>query len=491
MKKVFKATVILGGATVIGTFVKIVNTKVIAVFLGPAGVGIFYQLVFFGQLMYLSTSFGTKMGVAKYLSELRARDDHKGIRDIYRACNVSLVLLSILTSTLAFIFAGDISLFLFGTPQYTRYVRFVTVAVPLGVLMDFNHGVLYGFRMVNSIAAFNVTESVLTAAVFLPLVYFLGLNGAIVGIFTTYCIQLALLIFIIKRHSPVSLFLKFFKWAKIKFQSMTKVVRYGSVNLVITFFRDLVLTILFRRLIILHLGIEANGIYAPAYGISLQIFFLIQTAINAYSFSRISEVQDTAEISREVNHLIRTLLLIMVPIIFILIGFRRQVILLLYTDKFLPITAIMPVQFIGDFFKVLVLAISLPIHARADLKGMLSFETGIYLFFYLAARILIPSMGLAGTGWSYLSMYIIYFLVVTPYVVKKFHLRIEGKNIWIMLTSILLLLAGSSLKMSFSGTVLAGFVLLAVWAGVSLTREEWRFGLEKSREYIARIIREL
>jgi O-antigen/teichoic acid export membrane protein len=486
MKRLFKATVILGSATIIANFVKIVNTKFLAIFLGPSGVGVFYQLVFFMQLAYLFTCFGTRMGVTKYLSELKTRQDHESIQVIVLTCIVFLLFFSFLTSTTAFLYAGAVSRFLFGTAEYANYIQIIVFAIPIGVLMDFGQGILFGFRMVNSIAAYNLSESILCAAVFLPLIYFLGLDGAIVSIITTYSIQLFLVIYIIKRYSAIPISFNIFKRVLIKFPAITKVIRYGAVSLIITFARDLSLTILFRKLIISHLGIEANGIYAPAFGISFQIWLLVAVAMYAYSFSRISEAKDNAEICMEVNHLIRTVLLIVGPIIFILIGFRSQVILLLYTGKFLPVTKIMPIQFLGDFFKLLVLSISLPIHARADLKAMFFYEIGIYLFFYLTAYTLIPSMGLMGTGWSYFLMYLVYFIVVTPYVVKKFHLRLERKNIWMMITSFLLLLIGSQLKMNLSGMFFVSIVLLAAWAVLSLTREEWEFGWRKSKEYLGK-----
>lgn len=487
MKQLLKATAILGSATVIATCLKIVTTKFLAVFIGPLGIGVFYQMVYFVQLMDMFTCFGMRMGVTKYLSEFRTKQDDQGIRVLVLTCMVSLLLFSIFSSLTAYIFAATISRFLFGTSQYAHYVRFVVLAVPVGVLMELNQGILFGFRMVKPIAAFKIAESVLTAAVFLPLIYYLGLSGAMIGIITTLSIQFALSILLLKRYSPIPLSFNIFKWTLIKFRSISKVIQYGSVTLIITFFRDLILTIFFRRLIILHLGIEANGIYSPAYGFSLQMVLLVSTAVYAYSFSKISEAKEISEISSQVNELIRTLLLIMTPVIFLLIGFRKQLILLMYTDKFLPVTQVLPVQFIGDFFKLLVWAISLPIHARADLKGMLCFEIGIYIFFYLTARSLIPSMGLMGAGWSYLLLYLVYFVAVTPYVIKRFDLKFERKNLWIIGTSFSLLLIGCQLKMGIPGMIFSSVVLLSVWAGLTLTRGEWKFGLEKSREYAGKV----
>lgn len=486
MKQVFKATVILGGATMIATCVRVVNTKFIAIYLGPIGVGVFYQLVFFAQAMYMLTCFGTRMGVTKYLSELKSQQNYDAIRIIVRTCIVFLLILSFPVSLAVYIYAGVISRFLFDTSQYAHYIRFIALAIPIGTLMDFSQGILYGLRMVNRIALYNASESVFNAMALIPLIYFLGLKGAVTSIYTTYSIQLILLIIIIKRYSPVSISFNVFKWAQVNFRAISKVIRYGAVTLVITFSRELVLTILFRRFIILNLGIEANGIYSPAFGISYQLWLLVAFAVYAYSFSRISEAKDNAEIQMEVNNSVRTILLLMGPVIFILIGFRRQIVLLLYTAEFLPVTAVMPVQFIGDFFKLLVLSISLPIHARAHLKAMLFFEVGIYILFYFTAQSLISSMGLLGASWSYLILYLVYFIVVTPYVMKKFHFRLERKNVWIVVTSFLLLLTGCYLDLSFFRMVFVSIIILALWAGITLTRGEWKFGLEKSKEYIGK-----
>ena len=82
MKQLVKASVILLIAQVCAMAFKLVNTKFLAVFLEPFGLGIFNQIAFFYNWIRIVTTLGTRQGVTKYVSEYYANGKDEEIKSI-------------------------------------------------------------------------------------------------------------------------------------------------------------------------------------------------------------------------------------------------------------------------------------------------------------------------------------------------------------------------------------------------------------------------
>jgi O-antigen/teichoic acid export membrane protein len=477
MKQLVKASVMLGVAQAVALVFKLVNTKFLAVFLEPYGVGVFNQLVFFHLWIILLTALGTGQGIVKYVSEYNADGKYEEIRKIVVTLGVLLFSLSLVVALAIYLFADRISFLLFGNTEYTNLISLLPFAIPQAILMGFYFCLVQGFRPIKQLSLFMVAQAGIGVLILIPLVYFWNLRGAVFNIIMVGLGELAMIRWIYHRYCPVKVSLRDFKL--FEFKSVYQVINYGMVHLIVYVVQYLVLTILFRRLIITRLGIEANGVYSPAYGLSYQSMLLIHYTIHIYSFTKISEAKQLSEVNAEVNNLLRTALLIMTPVLFVLIGYREWLILLLYTDKFLAVTRIMPVQFMGDFFRVIGLAVALPIFARANLKAMLAFDASIHLVFYGIAYLMIPKYGLLGAAASYLMMYLLYLMAVFPYMRSYIKFRFEKNNCLLMGFSFLTLIVASTLKLSLGYLIMTTVVVLGAWSLVVLTKAEKRYVREK------------
>ncbi len=485
MKQLAKASAVLGIAQVLGLFFKVVNTKFLAVFLGPYGVGIFNQIIFFYMWVTLFNSLGTRQGIVKYVSEYNAGGDYEEIKKIVVTLGGLLFALSLVVAVISYFFAARISFLLFASYEYTKLVALACLAIPQTILMSFYLSLIYAFRPIKQISFFIVAESALAVLLLVPMVYFFGLPGAVANIILLTSCQLLMVWWIYHRYCPVKVGLRDFRLFELA--AIQRVMNYGLVHLVVQVVQYLVLTILFRRLIITNLGIEANGIYSPAYGMSFQSMLIISATIYIYSFTKISEAKQLSEVRSEVSNLLRLGLLIMTPVFFVLISYRKFLIILLYTDKFLPVTQIMPIQFVGDFFRIIGLAVALPLLARANLKAMLGFDLSMYLIFYGLASVLVPKYGLTGAAVSYLTMYVLYLLAVLPYMRHYIGFRLEKKNYWLILLSFTVLIIAGRLDLGLAHLIPVTILLLGSWGMLSLTKEEKKYVREKMGEVLVKV----
>ena len=65
----------LGFSQLATAFVSIVRSKILAVILGPAGIGLFAQLQSFQNLAANAVPMGMQVGALKYFAQLRATDE--------------------------------------------------------------------------------------------------------------------------------------------------------------------------------------------------------------------------------------------------------------------------------------------------------------------------------------------------------------------------------------------------------------------------------
>ncbi len=477
MKELVKASAVLAIAQVAALLIKLVNTKVLAVLLGPYGVGIYNQIGFFFVWMLVFVALGTRQGIIKYVSEHKAKGNYEEIKKIVVTLGIVLVSFSLVITVLSFLFADHISFLLFGSAEYSNLITIVTLAIPQGILMGFYYSLVQGVRPIKQISFIMLSEAVLGFVFLIPMVYFWGVKGAVGSFILIGLCQLGVVWWIYHKQSPVKVTLLDFKLFELK--SIYEVINYGFIHLIVQVVQYLVITILFRRLIITSLGIEANGIYSPAYGLASQAVLLVKFTVYIYSFSIISEAKELWEISNEVNNLLRVSLLIMTPVFYILISYRKWLVLFLYTDKFLPVTSIMPLQFIGDFFKVIGLAFALPIFARAKLKAMLGFDVISHFIFYLIASVAVPIYGLLGAAGSYTAMYVLYALAVLPYIRRHVNFEFEKINYLLMGLSLLILIIASKLNLSFQYSIVTTVVILGAWCMIVLTEKEKRYAVDK------------
>ena len=70
MKKLYKATAIMGVSTFVAMAIGILRAKFLAITLGPSGVGIFSQAITFFQSAETICGLGICLGITKYVSEM-------------------------------------------------------------------------------------------------------------------------------------------------------------------------------------------------------------------------------------------------------------------------------------------------------------------------------------------------------------------------------------------------------------------------------------
>ena len=126
MSKLYKATAAMGVSTIVAMAVGVFRAKILALTLGPSGIGIFSQAMTFFQTAEALCGLGISLGVTKYVSEMWQSGRAGEVRNI--------VFSSVFLQSAAFFifFAGitafskRLSEFLFSDPEYAPFLVMIS-----------------------------------------------------------------------------------------------------------------------------------------------------------------------------------------------------------------------------------------------------------------------------------------------------------------------------------------------------------------------------
>ncbi|MFM7181440.1 MAG: oligosaccharide flippase family protein [Verrucomicrobiales bacterium] len=198
-----KATSTLAGAKVLTILISIFRTKVLAILLGPSGMGALGLVMASTDLARVAFSFGLDTATARRVAETSATGSADAVDHAYRtsartalfAGLFSSVVLCAASPVLAQRMLGDVGKFWwFGLGALSL------VFTPLlGVQLAF----LQGLRQTRSLASCQILASLCGAVLNITLVIFLGVLGSILALAPLTITSLIIHHWFLKRHRPV------------------------------------------------------------------------------------------------------------------------------------------------------------------------------------------------------------------------------------------------------------------------------------------------
>lgn len=412
-RQIMKATSIFGGVQVFNIIIQLIRSKIIAVLLGPMGMGIMGLLQTTLSLITSSTNFGLGISAVRDIAEANNIESKHKIAETVSVFRKLVWLTGLLGMVVTIVLSPLLSKMTFGNYDYT--LGFVALAVSLlfNQLASAQTVLLQGLRKINWLAKANMYAAAIGLLISLPLYYFFRINGIIPSI-----ILVAIVLFIVQywftHKIKIQAFALTFKEALYKGRGMLKLGFMLSLTGIISSAASYII-----RIFISNKGsIEDVGLYNAGFAIIGTYVGLIFTAMGTDYYPRLSTVAHNNTESRKViNQQAEIALLILAPIIMIFLVFINWMIIILYSKKFIPVNDMILYAALGMFFKATSWAISFIFLAKGTSK--------LYFWNELLANIYILGLnilgyyyfGLIGLGISFLIAYILYLIQV--YIIAK------------------------------------------------------------------------
>lgn len=415
---ILKYTSIFGGVQGLNILVGIVRNKVVAMLLGPEGMGLASLFQTTVNFISQSTNLGVSFSAVRNVSELFNTGDEERITHFIKVVRAWSLLTGLVGMLLCILIGPILSSLTFSWGNHTLHFVLLSPLVALLAVTGGETAILKGARQLKSLAVIQVYSVLLALVITFPIYYFFGQSGIVP---VMVLMGVATLLLTIRRS--YSLYPLRLTGAKgILGEGM------GMVRLGIVFTLAGILGSGAEFIIRTYLNNVADlktvGLYNTGYILTMTYAGLIFSAMETDFFPRLSAVNSQWQNCNEIiNKQIEVSLLLISPMLVAAQFAIPYVIPILFTNQFLPVVDMVRILLLAIYLR----AIKLPIAYLPLAKG----DSLSYFFLeavYDVMVVLLVIWGyslwqLLGTGVAItLSAVFDYFLLV-GYTYFRYHYR--------------------------------------------------------------------
>lgn len=482
IKTLAKNTYILAMPKVLNFGVGLIRTKLIAIFLGVTGLGIIDQLTnTIKQVRLLSLSF-LPDGMVKLIAKENAGEGNMlNIFSIIKTYFLMVLPLAVFMTILGYLFADEITVFIFGDIEYKIYFLIGFTALPITIFSTSFRAFLKAYKEIKSFAIAEFFIIIINLILFVPLVYFYKVLGGVIYATSSFFVTLFVILFVVRKN----VFLKYGITLKsIKSASYSKIYSnelfaFIGVGIVAGFFRVFE-NIAIRSIVVRDLGIEELGIYNPITKWSNLFIGFILPSLYTYLYPRLSEAKDNLDISNVVNDVIRLLTFVVLPFVIVGIAVREFIIPLFYSKDFVDASIYLPFHFSALLVVVWSTIFEQIFAPSGRLKVFLVFVIIINSLSLGLVYYFVPIIGLYGYMIKFTIIPLVTLVVYWVYWNKKIKFKLKKENIWVLVysvicCSILLIIRDKEFYLQ----IISLFLLVPLY--FLMTQEEKNFLIKKIR----------
>lgn len=422
-RQIFKASAIVGGASVINVAIGIVKVKVLAVLLGPAGVGLMglYQNIM-GMATLLSGCGVANSGVRQLAA---SQDDVATLSLVRRALFMANLLLGLTGMVALWLLREPVAQWVFGTAEHSAEVGYLGVGVLLGLIASSQTALLQGLRRIGDLARVQVFSALVSAIIGIAAVWLWGRSGllvftlagpaagVLVASWTARCLP-----------RPAA----GHDWADLRrqWQAMFALgipqMAAGLLNMGTE--------LMARSLVLQNLGMDSVGYFQSAWVISMAYLGFVLNAMGMDYYPRLSAaIQDRERASRMMNDQTEMVLLLAGPVLLAMMTLAPWVIELLYAGSFAPATEILRWQVLGDIIKVVAWPMGFVVLAQGRGTVFIGIQLNWNVVYALFLWYGLPALGVAATGMGFFLAYLAQLVVVRLVAGGLIGFKAEARNL--------------------------------------------------------------
>lgn len=436
--QILKSSSIIGGAQGVNYLIAMVRVKLVAVLLGPSGVGLVGLYTSATGLVGTLAGLGIGSSGVREVAEAHGSGDDvrvgQTVRVLRRACWVTGFLGWILTVALAW----PLTLWTFGSGEHVWAIALLGSTLLLGAVAGGQMALVQGVRRIGDLARLEVLSVVAGTIVAVVLYSWLGQRGIVPVLIVVAIINLGFSWWFARK---VTVPLADISWMDTWRQSRRLLglgVAFMWSGLLVA-----IVGLATRSLITRQLGLEANGIYQSVWNISGMFAGFVLSAMGTDFYPRLTAVaQDHGQVNRLVNEQTEIGILLALPGIIATLIFAPSLMQFFYTAKFLSGAELLPWFVLGIFGRVISWPMGFIQLAKGASRWFAITETISTALWLGLTVILLRWLGLLGVALAFAILYGVYTLGML-WVGHKLTGFCWSRNVWKLLTvaSVLVLAA--------------------------------------------------
>ncbi|MEI6348840.1 MAG: oligosaccharide flippase family protein [Bacteroidota bacterium] len=473
-RQIVKATSIFGGVQVYNILIAIIRTKFIAIFLGPAGMGISGLLTSTLSLINSFSSLGLGSSAIKNIASANSSGNENKIALVITVFRRLVWITGLLGAIITIVLSSYLSQITFGNHDYTFAFIWISITLLINQLSTSQLVLLQGLRKIKHLAKANLIGSSLGLVIILPIYYKLGINGIVPAIIIT---------------SLITFLLSWYYTSKIKVKPVqisikdTFIEGKGMIIMGIAIslggLMDTGASYIVKIFISNIGGIAQVGLYNAGFALVNTYVGLIFAAMATDYYPRLSSVANNNKMcTQAINEQSEIALLILAPIVVVFIIFINLVIILLYSSKFIGINEMVYWAALGMFFKAISWSLAFVFLAKGASK-VFFWTNLIGSVCTLILNIIGYSIwGLTGLGISFMVSYLIYLIMVYIVSNKKYEFKFSRALFRIFIIQFGIAIFGLISTFIFTNHYLIGFFIITISGGYSIYELDKRIGFK-------------
>lgn len=462
-KNITKAIGLFGGVQVFNILAGIIKNKVLAVLLGPVGMGVSGILMSTTSMISSATGLGLHTSAVRDVAKAYSSKDEKEVGTIVTVLRKLIKVTGLIGMLLTILLSPLLSLWSFGNYDYTWAFVFVSVIVLFDQLKSGQTVLLQGTFHYRYMANASVIGSLLGLVIAIPLYYIWKMDAIVPVIILTSLSSLIV----------SSIFARKVQFQRVELTNkqvwnIGKVMIILGASIAVAGFANTGHTYLVRA-VISNLGSIADvGLYTAGISIATQYINVILQSMGSDYSPRIAALQDDREgFIEAVNRQTRLMIIIVIPFIIPFVVFIRELTILLYSTKFLAITSMIEWIMVGMFFRTTSWCLSFTIVAMGKPKQFLFNELATHVY-SIAFTILGYVWGsFTGMGIAFCVVNLIYTIQLFFVCRKLFHFRYFTETVRTVLTQFVIMMISVMIIMSLDYGMLryliGGLLVLVAW----------------------------
>lgn len=388
--------------------------KMIAAFLGPAGMAITGSFRHFLTSVDTYSTLGMQNGIIKYTAEFQDETDKlkKVLSTVFLTtvmgvvvCGLGIALPAVQWSN--WVFNGNV--------QYAWIFRGLGATLPLYAGSLVLTAMLNGLGKYNNVIYINIFGNLLGVSMSAVLIWYLQTDGALWGLVLSPAIVFLLSVY------PLYKTIGGFKNIAIKYfdKHLLKGLSSYSFMSLVTALLGTVIYITLRNHVINQSGMEEAGYLEGINRISSFYLMFATTLQTIYFLPLLARAKDDNEIRATWHSYYKVVVPVFIVGLLLVYVLRRLVIKITLSDAFLPMEGLFIWQLAGDLFKVCSQILAQEFFARRMVKQFVVFEVGSFALMYASGYYLISSHGVEGAVMAHALTYLVYFAGIAFYFRKK------------------------------------------------------------------------
>ncbi len=418
---ILKYTSLFGSIQALNIFIGLVRNKLVALILGPGGIGLMSLFNSAIALLSNATNLGIATSSVKTLSELYEKGNEEQVKRhvrVIRQWALATAVIGFFACALAGPLLNNCS---FSWGNHVKHFVLLAPTVAMLAITGGETAILKSARRLRNLAKVSVWNVFLALVFTTPIIYFYGQKGIIPTITLITFTQMLLTIRYSHRVFPWSFHFERSLWGE-----GLPMIRLGIAFVVAGIFGSGA-DFLIRASLNNIASLNMLGLYNAGFMMSVTYAGMVFTSMETDYYPRLAAVgHDVHQMSNTVNHQVEVSLLMISPLLVAFSIGAPIIVQLLYSKEFLDVVPMIQITVLAMYLRAMKLPVAYLTLAKGDSWSYLFLEAYSAVVMVIAVVGGYMLFGLPGTGAGLLVTGLIDIIVVNIFTRYKYHYKVSS-----------------------------------------------------------------